>query len=398
MTVSMFTCLQWHVLTVSHRQTHILSINCITLHDVHREINDLIRRIAWPTISVWIKNGFIEDANTFNCVLGECQGTQQYPEVLPPPTPIDSPAVSQSAGSHQSISAPESAPPKYHFIPEFVSPSCRGHITVADRYDCSRYWKCDSSGKFYSMACPSGSVYDPQERTCTQGKCSSTKCVERSFQPSEECGVYKTCYKGEWIEARCDHGKQFVNGKCTNDDCVREERGEEYYSMLQCHSGAVRPHHTSRASYMFCQYGVWTPRSCPDGAIFDWKTLACVTTSKSPSYHPKCFEGETKSIPGQCSLYKECQNGKWVKKACPYGYRFYNGYCMEGNCSEENQYCKESSGVDGYRRVQHDCSKYYQCVHGKWLERPCAPGTVFNGRISVCDHATNVPECGGIYN
>ncbi|VDL62952.1 unnamed protein product [Nippostrongylus brasiliensis] len=55
----------------------------------------------------------------------------------------------------------------------------------------------------------------------------------------------------------------------------------------------------------------------------------------------------------------------------------------------------ESSGVDGYRRVEHDCSKYYQCVHGKWLERPCAPGTVFNERISVCDHQANVPECGG---
>ncbi|KAK6056413.1 chitin binding Peritrophin-A domain protein [Cooperia oncophora] len=57
-------------------------------------------------------------------------------------------------------------------------------------------------------------------------------------------------------------------------------------------------------------------------------------------------------------------------------------------------YCRESSGVDGYRRMESDCSKYYQCVHGKWLERPCAPGTVFNERLSVCDHARNVPECG----
>ncbi|KHJ77266.1 chitin binding Peritrophin-A domain protein [Oesophagostomum dentatum] len=69
---------------------------------------------------------------------------------------------------------------------------------------------------------------------------------------------------------------------------------------------------------------------------------------------------------------------------------------MLGQCGEEGQRCRESGGVDGYRRVQHDCSKYYQCVHGKWMERPCAPGTVFNERISVCDHAWNVPECGGV--
>ncbi|RCN25157.1 chitin binding Peritrophin-A domain protein, partial [Ancylostoma caninum] len=156
-------------------------------------------------------------------------------------------------------------------LQDFVSPSCHGSLRAPDQYDCSRFWECGSSGTFHSMTCPVGNVYDTRKKVCIQGTCSSTRCVERSFQPSEECGVYKTCYKGRWIEARCDHGKKFMNGKCVSDDCVSQNRGEEYYSMLQCHSGAVRPHQSSKATYMFCQYGVWVERTCPEGAVFDWK-------------------------------------------------------------------------------------------------------------------------------
>ena len=39
-----------------------------------------------------------------------------------------------------------------------------------------------------------------------------------------------------------------------------------------------------------------------------------------------------------------------------------------------------------------DCTKFYQIVHGKPVERPCAPGTRFNLAIGVCDHPYNV-EC-----
>jgi len=39
-----------------------------------------------------------------------------------------------------------------------------------------------------------------------------------------------------------------------------------------------------------------------------------------------------------------------------------------------------------------DCTKFYQIVHGKPVERPCAPGTRFNVAIGVCDHPYNV-EC-----
>ena len=36
-----------------------------------------------------------------------------------------------------------------------------------------------------------------------------------------------------------------------------------------------------------------------------------------------------------------------------------------------------------------------QCSNGYLYVRDCAPGTVFNPEIGVCDHPWNVPGCGG---
>ncbi|XP_068622125.1 uncharacterized protein [Battus philenor] len=41
-----------------------------------------------------------------------------------------------------------------------------------------------------------------------------------------------------------------------------------------------------------------------------------------------------------------------------------------------------------------DCAKFYYCVHGKKVERSCAPGTHFNPVIQVCDWPENV-QCAG---
>ncbi|VDM61829.1 unnamed protein product [Angiostrongylus costaricensis] len=243
----------------------------------------------------------------------------------------------------ETLSALPPAPPPLDGVPHFVAPSCVGNISLADEYDCARYWECRSSGRFQSRACPIGYIYDIYKKHCVPG----------------------TCYRGRWINARCGHGKRFFNGKCTDEDCAKSDLQDQYYSAIQCRSGAVRPHPSNQKLYIFCYYGVWTERACLEKeAVFDFKILGCTSVYHAApieDYKPRCYEGNTKALPRYCSLYEE------------------------------------SSRVNGYRRVPHDCSKYYQCVHGKWVERPCAPGTVFNERISVCDHAANVPECGGIH-
>ncbi|EPB74083.1 hypothetical protein ANCCEY_06810 [Ancylostoma ceylanicum] len=187
------------------------------------------------------------DAKTFNCVRGQCQGVQQYPQVLPPPQPVaGSPQVAPPASNQN---GPVAAQSSIYGVPNFVSPSCHGSLRAPDQYDCSRFWECGSSGTFHSM-------------------------VEH---------------------ARLQNVLREASSQQKNVEYIREE----YYSMLQCHSGAVRPHQSNQASYMFCQYGVWVERTCPEGEAFDWKTLGCVVAAKPPSYRPKCYEGEMKPVAGQ---------------------------------------------------------------------------------------------------
>ncbi|VDL62953.1 unnamed protein product [Nippostrongylus brasiliensis] len=109
--------------------------------------------------------GYRFDETTFNCVLGGCEDVIDAPAPPPPPMP---PIENQE-----------------------------GRIP----------------------ACPPGSVFDRNTRDCVVGQCSTSACVEKSYQPTETCGHYKVCHGGQWIDARCNHGKQFMNGKCTDNDC-----------------------------------------------------------------------------------------------------------------------------------------------------------------------------------
>ncbi|VDO71570.1 unnamed protein product [Heligmosomoides polygyrus] len=351
-------------------------VNVPRMNDFH--IQKTVQHITFAKPDI----GVTGDEKELKCVRGTCSLNEYGDQILPPPP------------NRGVVPAPPQA--KYG-VPEFVAPSCKGSFRIADQYDCARFWECGPSGRFQSMTCAPGTVYDHRTQQCVRGQCvAPTTCLENSFLPLEKCGHYKTCYNGQWIDARCQYGKRFVNGKCSSEDCDSHNYGENHYDQMKCRTGAVRPHPTNQRYYMFCQYGQWTERSCPEGALFNWKVLGCVLSQQQgPDYKPECYDGETRPVNNECSLYEECIRGQWTRRTCPYGQKFHNGFCIAGSCTGPSQYCRESSGMEGYRRVEHDCSKYYQCVHGKWMERPCGPGTVFNERISVCDHARNVPKCGG---
>ena len=48
--------------------------------------------------------------------------------------------------------------------------------------------------------------------------------------------------------------------------------------------------------------------------------------------------------------------------------------------------CTSSSGL---LPVSDDCTKYLQCQWGRFIERPCGPGTHFNARLKICDWPKN---------
>ncbi|CAJ0595470.1 unnamed protein product, partial [Cylicocyclus nassatus] len=110
------------------------------------------RNGAWVLLQC--PDGHIYDSNTNNCVRGHCQGTQD-PQVRPSE---QKPLIVASPPKYKSL-APSSNP-AYNGIPEFVASSCYGSIRTPDQYDSSRYWECGPSGKYQSIVCPKGNVYD----------------------------------------------------------------------------------------------------------------------------------------------------------------------------------------------------------------------------------------------
>ena len=52
-----------------------------------------------------------------------------------------------------------------------------------------------------------------------------------------------------------------------------------------------------------------------------------------------------------------------------------------------------------YKAHPNDCSKFCQCAPKtsstyRWYAMPCAPGTLWNQYLVICDHESNV-ECVG---
>ncbi|CAI4228124.1 unnamed protein product [Auanema sp. JU1783] len=351
--------------------------------------------------------GFVYDSPTNRCVRGDCN-VQYFP--IPPSSPGVSLPTIPAKPNPKPISIPPTVTehvPTYGVDEKYVAQSCQGSFRLIDQFDCTRYWECDQYQRFVSRQCPPMNSFDIATGLCVRGfdSCNANReCNAGSFQPMEKCGEFRVCHEGQYINGRCDSNKKFINGKCSRTESCPNPDDYQPAPDRECHTGSIKPVEQDKTKYLACQYGKWVQRSCPSGMEFFWDILRCTNPSTGPSNptQPKCYEGQTRNaLQGNtksCDTFEVCRKGMWVVEACEYGMIYENGYCVRGKCNKHddtsNQSCVESGGPEGYRRVSHDCSKYYQCVHGAWMERPCAPGTAWNPRLTVCDHKGNVPECG----
>ncbi|CAD6190869.1 unnamed protein product [Caenorhabditis auriculariae] len=327
--------------------------------------------------------GTVFDPKAKECLLGRCKDEREDGYGVPPeepPVPFGVPRTDDLGIE----------------LAEYIARSCDGKTLIADRHDCRRFWRCSSSGFFVSGICVEGTVYSHRKRRCVRGnQCENDQvCPAGEFLPSDVCGEYKFCYKNEWTSGFCDHNMSFMNGTCGPQYCKKYSADLNYASRVDCRHGDVKPSFSDWVTYQFCYYGKWQQRECPANHFFDREILRCVRAPSSPPTlppPPTCYNGEFRPIPNDPNQYEECQNNEWRRRYCPYGLTFRNGYCVEDQQLPTT--CVEREGQANYRTVPHDCNSFYQCAQGRWMKRPCAAGTVWNERISVCDHARNVPRC-----
>ncbi|XP_038217609.1 chondroitin proteoglycan-2-like [Zerene cesonia] len=181
------------------------------------------------------------------------------------------------------------------------------------------------------------------------------------------------------------------------------------------------PHETSCAKFYYCEYGTRRndARCCAPGTLFSFEKqvcdhpnlVRCACGSKAniadcngtlangcPSDHTvrRQFPHES-----DCSKYYNCVKGEKVLESCPKGQHFNakaevcdspvnagcDPTCSTGCCNNGTlpNGCPANFQIEMLLPHESDCSKYYQCVHGKKVLRSCAPGTHFSDKQKSCE-------------
>ncbi|KAH7730210.1 chitin binding Peritrophin-A domain-containing protein [Aphelenchoides avenae] len=286
-------------------------------------------------------------------------------------------------------------------------------------FDCGRYKECDVvHGYYVEKQCPYGTQFDSRKGQCSSDYQCTDQCVEGERKPRQGCGKAQECRGGQWADMKCKKNVAFINGRCdANVQCDGYQ--PDYENGGRCYNDQTKLHPTDCTKYLRCVYGQFTEASCWNGFTYDPKTNRCVNNYQCEAqYKPDCYDGETRQAgTGQklCSSeYEVCAAGRWERQNCPYG-QFFDAdthRCAQkacdggdgGGAGQDGGYgqggyvapggeCKESSGHAGFRRDPRDCSKYYQCASGKWTSMNCAPGTVFDDKLDVCNWPSAVPGC-----
>ena len=318
---------------------------------------------------------------------------------------------------------------------------CRGEIRkefYEVKYDCDWFGNCktkkyeyetclpepevawktpEKTGKVFEARCPDqitclenrGFFCNAQTGKCEPSKCDFNKC--EAFSPTPSCvfkensdGKYELSQEESSCKTFCKEGESCIDGRCynisckTHEDCKDNELcinnqciGELCLSNLNCGKGKV-------CSYQQSIYGIFNLRS--PNEIFG----KCI--GATCNYDSDCGEGDVclgwfsqgkRCQPNSCIVgvsdcagNKQCQNGKWVLRACgesatcPTNSWF--GFSSPPCGSKElcsNGACVECLG-------DNNCGKDYSCVDGKCIKEEGCP---FACEIENCYEPDFNGEC-----
>ncbi|KAK1135090.1 hypothetical protein K0M31_007860 [Melipona bicolor] len=150
--------------------------------------------------------------------------------------------------------------------------------------------------------------------------------------------------------------------------------------------GVQCPEFDSTGQFVYppdCQFFVncWKGRAfvqpCAPGTLFNPDTLECDFPHKV-----KCYGREVADFPSDKHL-DSSENREPLLSGNHQGY-MEHGRPQEPRCPPH---------ITGLITHPSDCTKFLQCANGGTYIMDCAPGTVFNPSISVCDWPNNVRGC-----
>lgn len=176
-------------------------------------------------------------------------------------------------------------------------------------------------------------------------------------------------------------------------------------------SGSAWPNFFDCSAYFRCIDGHTVEQFCDDGLHFDWESGHCdlpsiadcqasITTDNpsptSTSEGPICEEGSVHAIEIDCSSYFRCHDQRYVEQSCPDGLHFDREH---GKCDLPSVANCQQGGTTGNPTAtswwpscfegitlpnDFDCSAYYRCIDGRFVEQTCDEGLHFDWRTNNC--------------
>ncbi|ESP03721.1 hypothetical protein LOTGIDRAFT_171147 [Lottia gigantea] len=110
----------------------------------------------------------------------------------------------------------------------------------------------------------------------------------------------------------------------------------------------------------------------------------------------QCLTGEIRADPTDCTGYLHCAfPGLLIPRRCPTGTGF-NGFRCDHlqhipGCVQGPDACT-GNGYDIFLDPT-DCTRYLQCIRGRFTSKPCPANTGFDVRFSRCNHLSDIPNC-----
>ncbi|KAJ3652129.1 hypothetical protein Zmor_018121 [Zophobas morio] len=234
-------------------------------------------------------------------------------------------------------------------------------------------------------------IYNKQKRTPkVQVYRACPKNATGQFVYESSCNQFLNCWKGRGYVQNCAPGSLF-NPKTLECDfpdkvsCIsgpresilengRKSRNLEQIGCPKDFSGLI-PNYTDCSKFINCVSGIENFMDCPPGTLFDINKNICDFAHKAT-----CFNGENqklieRNIDGKLDFTpsRETQRGQERQQL---RYRHNEVRCPYG--------------AEGLYKHPTDCSRYLNCANGETYVQSCAPGTLFNPELKICDFPYNV--------
>lgn len=214
------------------------------------------------------------------------------------------------------------------------------HRLLPHEYDCTKFYYCEGGERFIEpRECAPGTHFSALHMVCMHAD--SAFCDLPGSSTTE-------------VATTTDQGSTSSTTEISNDDNILDNGCPADFNVH-----LLLPHETSCKKFYYCIHGEKHLRTCSEGTVFNPEIQIC----DHPGNVNRTCEDE--DLPAEEDTDDE----------------------SEDDSIEEIEVLPNGCPIDVIFSLElpheYQCNETYQCIIGKKVDKPCAPGTDFDYRVQV---------------